>query len=253
MIDVAFIYFRTTTLQHLDQAWYSLSKQDFFGVRSVHFIDNNTPDAPVDIEAVVKRYPLSVPVFLHYEKHGDSTKTHSWSINEACRQVSAPWMFFTRSDYLLDFDCLRRFKREVDHRGGNWRGFVTSHCYQMGCDAQLSNTDVFVDLDAKYPTWRTEGPQQFVGKEPAALFHSTDSDAGVWMTSPAWIKQVGGANEQMTSWGYQQSIMQRALRTRAGVEMLAIPEYLFFHLHHAAPRDFAQAQHEYDRFGGNVY
>ena len=71
-----------------------------------------------------------------------------------------------------------------------------------------------------------EGPQQFVGKEPAALFHSTESDAGVWLTSPAWIREVGGANERMMSWGFQQSVMQRALRWKAKVEMLAIPEYL---------------------------
>lgn len=252
MIEIVFVYFRTTTLQHLDNAWYSLSQQDFTDVTAVQFLDNNTPDDPTAIAEVLHRYPIPVPVTLHHAKHGDPTRTHAWSVNEACRLVSAPLMFFTRSDYILAFDCLHKFREGFAQNGPEWRGFVTSWCYQMGCDDSLSNTDVYIDLNAKYPTWRDVGPAIFDGQEPAARFKHSGEDAGVWMTNPARIIELGGANEKLIAWGFQQSALQRSLRYKLGVEMTMLHDWLFYHQHHAAPRDVDQAMLEYSNYGQGV-
>lgn len=244
MIGAAFIHFRTLTLDHLDAAWFTLAKQDFTGVSHVVFLDNNTDHDPAAIVEVLDRYPIPVPRILCFNKHGVTTRTQSWSVNEACRLVQADWVFLTRSDFLLDYNCLGRFRRERDSRPG-WRGMVTSYCHQMGYDAQLSNTDALAPYTLPEAAWRKapRGPASLVGQVPAYYFHTTDQDAGVWLLRKSLWAQVGGLNERMVSWGFQQQVFQRALR-EAGTQIVNVPEYLFHHQHHYAIRDFAKANEE---------
>ena len=248
MIGVGFIHFRTLTQDHLDAAWFTLSRQDFTDVAHVVFLDNNTGDDPAAITAVLDRYPLPVPRILCFSKHGVPTRTQSWSVNEVARLVQAEWLFLTRTDFLLDDDCLRRFRMKRDNREDSWRGFVTSYCHQMGYDDALSNTDALAPHSYPEAAWRTDprGVASLVGQVPACYFHATDQDAGVWLTRRALVQEVGGLNERMVSWGYQQQAFQRALR-RHHVEIVNIHEYLFHHQHHAAPRDFTRA-HEESRY-----
>lgn len=248
-IGVAFVHFRTTTLDHLDAAWFTLAQQTSWdGVREVVVLDNNTADAPDAIERVLSRYAVPVPVSLVSVKHGDPTRTHSWSVNECCRRIATPWVFFTRTDFLLDPTCLARFRALRDERlarNPQWPGLVTSWCHQMGYDAALSNTDALAPHSHPDAPWRTDpdGPRVLIGHVPACYFHDADKDAGVWLTRRALWAASGGLNERMSSWGFQQQVWQRRL-LRLGTEICQIPEYLFHHQHHAAPRDFAQAAHE---------
>jgi|OpeIllAssembly_1097287.scaffolds.fasta_scaffold00023_4 hypothetical protein len=246
MIGIGFIHFRTCELAHLDAAWFTLSKQDFTDVGHVVFLDNNTAHDPEDIVRVLDRYPIPVPRILCFSKHGLNTRTQSWSVNEVCRLVQAEWVFITRTDFLLNYDCLRRFRLKRDNREDSWRGFVTSYCHQMGYDAALSNTDALAPHSFPDAPWRTDphGPAILVGKEPAHYFHSTDKDAGVWLTRRSMVFEAGGLNEQMVSWGFQQQAFQRALRHKTGAEIVNVPEYLFHHQHHYAVRDFNQAHAE---------
>lgn len=247
MIDIAFIFFRTLRLEHLDAAWYSLSRQDFTGVQSVQFLDNNTEYTEAEIEAVLVRYPLPVPLVIHYAKHGDPTKTQSWSCNKAVSLCSADWVFLMRADFLIDDDCLARFveSRDLFSMMSGDRSFVTSWCQQMGYDDALSNTDALAAYTLPDAPWRTDpkGLKGLVGTVPSHMFQSTDKDAGVWLIKRELVSEVGGLNERMSSWGYQQQVFQRALM-RAGVQIIVIPDYLFHHQHHYAVRDFEQAARE---------
>jgi len=156
MISLCFVHFRTLSLQHLDAAWFSLSKQDFTGVQEVCFLDNNTDDSPAAITAVLDRYPLPVPVFTRFAKHGDPTRTQSWSVNSVCQWAGGPWLFFTRSDYILAFDCLQKMRDQILLRP-TWdhRRFVSGWCWQMGADEALTNAETFVDVE-RYG-WRERG------------------------------------------------------------------------------------------------
>lgn len=110
----------------------------------VVFLDNNTTDDPEAIVRVLDRHPIPVPRILCFSKHGVKTRTQSWSVNEACRLVQADWVFITRTDFLLNYDCLRRLRLKRDAKltsDPRWRGFVTSYCHQMGYDAEMSNAD----------------------------------------------------------------------------------------------------------------
>jgi len=252
-ITLGFVYFRTTSLAHLDAAWFTVSRlAGLDAVAGAYILDNNTDDAPAEIQQVIDRYPVPFPVTVDYAKHGVSRRTHSWSVNRVLSEVTTPWVFFTRSDFLLDPTCLHTFRQTRDsrlERNPQWRGLVTSYCHQMGYDAALSNTDALAPHSLPDAPWRLQpdGLRGLVGSVPACRFHDADKDAGVWLTSTEVWRTSGGLNEKLVSWGYQQSLWQDALK-RHGVEMVQIPDYLFHHQHHAAPRDPRQAALEVQRW-----
>lgn len=245
MIDVAFIFFRTLRLEHLDAAWFTLSRQDFTDVGRVIVIDNNTEYSPAEIEAVLDRYPIPVPRILSYQKHGDRTKTQSWSCNLAARTATNEWLFLTRADFLLNPECLTMLRNERDQYGAG-RMFITSWCHQMAYDNQLSNTDALAPYSLPDAAWRTDllGPRGLVGQVPGVYFQETHVDAGVWLIRRSLVDEAGGLNERMVSWGYQQQVFQRRLRDSMNVDIRVIPDYLFHHQHHAAPRNVMVANAE---------
>lgn len=248
MIDICFVFFRTTNLAHLDAAWYTLSKQSFLGVQSVIFLDNNTEFPLKDIQGVLSRYPIPVPLILCHAKHGDLNKTQSWSVNYSTMTLArGPAVFFTRSDYLLSYNCLEKMRDTYLAVGGDRGGkrFVTSHCHQMGYDAQLSNTDALADYSLPGAPWRTDprGPDSLFGVVHGLQFKSTEVDAGVWLTSKAVMQDGNGLNEKLVAWGYQQQDFQRRIQ-RGGTEVHVIDDFLFHHQHHWAPRDFDLAARE---------
>lgn len=244
-IDICFVHFRGLSLAHLDAAWYSLSKQDFSNVAAVRFLDNNSADSPEDIAIVLNRHPVS-SVNVDYAKHSDPRRTHSWSVNHVTRSVPADhWIFFTRSDYILSFDCLARLRSAAEDP----RLFLSGWCWQMAYDREARNIDALVDIE-QYG-WRDKGMPALLQHPYAFAFQETHLDAGVWLTSKRNILRVGGMNEGLTSWGYQQSTFQRAL-VNAGAVCRTLPEYLFAHQHHYAERNFQRAREEYDSFGRGV-
>lgn len=249
-IDIALVYFRTCYLAHLDAALYSLAQQDLHDVARILVLDNNTPDAASAIDRVVfeRLREVTCPIDVHHSKHGDPTRTQSWSVNWALRCVDAAWLFFTRADFLLAPECLAAFREVRDDHPPDWRGFVTSWCYQMGYDNQLSNTDALAPYSLPDAPWRThpEGATSLIGQVPAHLFQSTQLDAGVWLTRPADLRAIGGLNEAMTSWGFQQQEAQRGLR-RTGVEIVNLREYFYMHQHHYGDRNFQRAHEEHQQ------
>lgn len=248
VVSVCFVHFNGgLNLQHLDAAWYSLSKQDFTGVNGVYFLDNNSPQTEEEICGVIDRYPLPVSVREVFNKHGDATKTQSWSVNSVCQWAAGPWIFFMRSDYILSFDCLARMRDEVLGRP-TWdqRRFVSGWCWQMAYDREARNVPDNIDIE-QYG-WRERGMPALLEHPYGFKFHETDQDAGCWFTSKDFMAEAGWMNEGLVSWGYQQSTFQRAMRN-LGISTSAIQDYLFAHQHHYAVRDFDKAQREYQQHG----
>ena len=249
-VSLCFVFFKTLDLRHLDAAWYSVAQQDFSTVNKVYFLDNDTPEDLFAIQEVLSRYPIPVPLVFCSSKHGQADRTQSWSVNHVCQLAEGPWLFFTRADYILDFRALQRmtFKAKTDESAG-LKPFVSGHCWQMAYDREAANLHAYVDIE-QYG-WRERGMEALLEHPYGFRFHETDQDAGVWCTQKAYMADAGWLNEQLVSWGYQQSVWQRDLRNKAGVTCSAIPDYLFAHQHHWAPRDFVKARSEYAQFGGN--
>lgn len=250
--DLGFVFFRTTDLYHLDAAWFTLARQNFTHVERVIFINNNTQFDTLEIEHVLSRYRLPVRLDIHHELHRDSKKTHSWSVNRFIELSSTPWIFFARSDYLLNYDLLTEFWKEKERRqqlNPTWRGLITSYCHQMGYDSGLSNTDALAPYSLPGAEWRMmlEGPKFLFGKVPANYFESSGVDAGVFLTQRMNFTEIGGMNENLVNWGFNQQEAQGLMQGR-GVEMVALKEYLYHHQHHYAPRDFQVANSEHEQF-----
>lgn len=247
-VDVCFVHFRTLNLLHLDAAWFSLSKQDFSLVNCVFFLDNNTPDSVESILEVLDRHPIPVPLYFCSDKHGNLNRTQSWSVNRVCKAAFGPWIFFTRSDYILSFDCMSRMMAAsypTLSTGG--KPFVSGWCWQMAYDREAKNIDAHVDIE-QYG-WREEGMPALLQHPYAFRFHETDQDAGVWLTKKEYLEKVGWMNEGLISWGYQQSEFQRLLRNRVGVSCISVLDYLFAHQHHYADRNFDRASLEWQKHG----
>lgn len=251
-LDIGFNFFGSTTLRHLDAAWYSLTQQDFTGVRGVHVLDNNTKYPEAAIRAVLDRYPLPVPVALYSVKHQDPTRAHSWSVNTLCRDLMPPdtdWIFWTRSDYLLEFACLSQWRQGAEeHLAAHPQDklFVSSYCHLIAYNfAEQVGRQQKVDIE-KYP-WRRKGPYILIGRVPGHPHQNTASDAGVWLTRRAYLAAAGWMDETMSSWGFQQSVFQLKLHHEQGVHMLIAGEYFFHHMEHPVPRDKAKAVQEFER------
>ena len=253
MISICFVHFDGgLDLRHLDAAWFSLSKQDFTGVNQVCFFDNNSPDSIDAIAAVLYRYPMPVPVHYEFAKHGDATKTQSWSVNHVCDTAKGPQILFTRSDYILDFTTVARFRHVSENLPFNARqtAFITSYAYHMAFD-ERGDQRIVGFRDIEQYGWREHGPQVLLEKVNGWKVDSSHLDAGVWLTQKALWALVGGLDERLSAWGYQQTVFQRAL-AQVGVHFPVLPEYLFFHQHHAAPRSYDVAKVELAEIGLSV-
>lgn len=236
MITICFTYFRNLSLANLAAALYSVRQQDFSFVKSIVVVDNSTEDSAGAITDIIDLLKFPVPVQFLSFKHGDSSKTHAWSTNVAVRQAHTPWVFFTRADYLLDFNALEKFS-EIARTGHDQDVFITSH----GCHLQ---EDVLV---CEATAWRQAGPRIFHG----VIFDYTSIDSGVWMTQKSTFDAVGGLDERLTAWGHAQTHFQHKLY-KAGVEFARIPEVLFYHPLHAGPRDLALAHQQLQDIGVDI-
>jgi hypothetical protein len=146
-------------------------------------------------------------------------------------EVQSPWVLFTRADYLLDFDVVKKFAAVAQAAG-----FVTSNGCHLG-----------IGIDACERTdWRRTGPQ-FQG----TTFDYTVVDAGVWMAKKESFDLVGGLDESLTAWGHAQTHFQHKLHT-SGVEFVRIPETLFWHPAHGGEKDITVAHQQLIAVGGDL-
>lgn len=230
-ITIGFTYFKSLTLAHLEAALYSVSRQDFSRVERVVVLDNDTLDTVEQIQGVIDGMRFPVPVALTSCKHGDASRRQSWSTNATVILANTPWVFYTRADYVLDFDILRRFVEVID-RKPDWNGFVVSN----GC---------FLHNEIG-SAWRETGPR-FTG----TVYDYTIIDSGVWMARLDAYNSVGGFDENLTAWGHQQTHFQWKMH-KAGVEFVRIPEVLFYHLNHGGDKDITLAHQQARELGLNV-
>ncbi len=238
MITICLAYFKSLTLANLAAALYSVKQQDLACVERILVFDNDTQDSLYDVNSVVNELQFSIPVVVVSVKHGDATKTHAWSTNQAVNLVSTPWVLFTRADYILSFGLVRKFldvKRSYPHE---WNGFVTSN----GC--HLQHTVEECELTG----WRTFGPR-ILGENGA--FDYTLIDSGVWMARPTAFDAVDGLDERLTAWGHAQTDFQYRLY-KSGVDFVRIPEVLFWHPHHGGAKDIDLAHRQLAGVGVNL-
>ncbi len=240
MITICLIYFKSLTLKNLDAALYSIRQQDLSNVRDIVLVDNDTDDNPNDIAKVVSRHLFPIHVNLYSYKHGVSTRTHSWSSNIAISKVYSPWVFFTRADYVLDFDIVKKFSLVAAEYREHWPGFITSN----GC--HLSD-----DIAAcERQPWREQGTTVLRNLH-GVQFDYTIIDAGVWMAQRASVVFVGGLDESLSAWGHAQTEFQARLH-KSGVEFVRVPEVLFWHPMHGGQRDIALANEQLGALGVDV-
>lgn len=235
MIDVSICltYFKSLELTNLRAALYSVSRQDLSRVKEIIIVDNDTEASEVDIQTMLRQLAFPVPVLLRVARHRDVTKTHSWSTNEAVRLSTSPWVLFTRGDYLLDFETLSKSLAVVDSRPENWDGFVTGNGYHL---------HVSID-ECEATEWRQQGLGLLRITKPGVEFDYTRIDSGVWLARRSAFDRVGGLDEQLTAWGHAQTHFQHKLYA-TGTEFVRIPEVLFYHPLHGAPRDIELAHRQ---------
>ena len=228
MMTICFVYFRSLAMAHLRASLFSLRQQDFTQVEKIIILDNNTDDSTTDIYSAAHEYEFPVPIVFYSAKHKDTTKTHAWSTNAVVRQAFTPWVFFTRADYLLSFDIVKRFASIAGGYPNDWNGFVTSDGSYVGALQECERT-----------TWRENGPGVIQG----TTYNHTVIDAGVWLGRSQSFTQVGGLDEHLTAWGHAQTHFQWKLY-KTGTEFIRIPEVLFYHLDHGGDKDIVLANQQ---------
>lgn len=236
-VTVCFTYFRSLSLKNLEASLFSVRQQDMSNVECVIVVDNDTEDSTESIQAVINALEFPVMVRLLSFKHGDPLRTHAWSTNMAVRVATTPWILFSRADYLLSFNLLQKFTSAVVVD----KGFITSN----GCHLSV---DV---LTCEQSSWRVAGLGA-LRNLPGVEFDYTCIDAGVWMIRRSCFDDVDGLDETLTAWGHAQTHFQWKLH-KAGVGFVRIPETLFYHPHHAAPRDIELAHQQLRDRGIDLY
>lgn len=240
-VTVCLTYFKSLELDNLRAALYSLRKQAFRDSwRELVVVDNDTKDTQPEIAACINELAFDIPTRLLSYKHGDDSRTHSWSTNMAVRATSTNWVFYTRADYVLDFGFVARCQSQVATRHKGWDGFVTGDCYQLHVPVQR----------CEQTAWRHNGPHQ-LRELPGVVAAHTAIDTGVWMTTRAAFEKVGGLEETLTAWGHAQTHFQWKLH-RAGTETHRFAEVLYYHPHHGGPRDLSVATAQLAQHGIDI-
>jgi len=234
-VTICFTHFKSLTLANLAAALYSVRRQDFSRVQELIVFDNDSHEHINDIRQTVDDLSFPVPVSVHSDKHGVATRKQSWSTNATVRLASAPWVFYTRSDYLLAFDMVRRFTDIVEGKPTDWNGFVVSNGVFLGDGIEA----------IERTGWRQDGPVILRGVE----YDYTVVDSGVWMARRSAFDAVGGFPEDLPAWGHAQTLWEWKM-FQSGVEFVRIPTVLFWHPGHGAERDIDLAHKELKELGG---
>lgn len=238
-ITICFTYFKSLTLENLAASLYSVRQQDFSHVESLIVVDNDTDDKAQDIEDVITSLEFPVPYqFISY-KHGNLSRTHSWSTNIAVTAAETPWVFFTRADYLLDSRTLSKFVERIgENQPSNWSNpltayrFITSHLYHLHRDI----------TECEKTSWRENGAY-VLRHLPGSEERYTEIDSGVWLLQKSAFDAVFGMDERLSAWGHAQTHFQHKLY-KQGTIFIRVPEVLFYHPLHGGPRDLGLAHQQ---------
>jgi len=234
---ICFIYFKSLTLVNLAASLYALRQQDFSQVQEVIVLDNNTLDTWENIHGAIDEQAFPVPVRLLSYKHGDESKTHAWSSNAVIREVSTPWLLFTRADYILDFNLVSKMAVARAENPPGWDGFIVPNGYHLA-------EDVF---SCEGTTWRRDGAGVLRGQAGVEYDYGV-VDSGVWMGRRDSWERVGGLDEALVAWGHAQTCFQFKLY-EAGVMFHHVPEVLTYHPRHEAERDLELAHQQVKDLG----
>lgn len=238
-ITVCFVYFKSLSLANLEASLYALARQDMTQVEAIVVLDNDTEDSEESIQRVIDSVPFSAPINLLSAKHGKAERTHSWSTNIAVRAAFTPWVLFTRADYLLEFGAVEKMVEVLSSKPESWNGFITGNVYHLAQDIGVCNRTEWRQ--------RANALRELSGSEE----QYTSIDSGVWLMRRSAFEQVEGLNETLTAWGHAQTHFQYKLH-QAGVEFVRIPEVLFYHPQHAAPRDIVLANEQLESLGVDI-
>lgn len=230
-----FSFFRTLDLDHLERSLYSLSKQTV-QPRKLIFFDNNSPWRESDIRHIICQHYGRESWELYFAKHGNNNKTLSWANNQAIRLCETETFMFCRADFIYDFNFCERMLQAYN---GNPMNYATSWMYQMNYTLPDSDT---VDLESF--NWR-EDPKDLLANTRGSLEEkATHCDGPSFCTSKKAMEAGGWYDETLIGWGFDQQDLQRFM-VRNGVQMVVIPEFLYFHMQHgvdAGQRDLDRAK-----------
>ena len=235
MITICMTHFKSLALSNFAAALYSVRWQALSKVSEIVIVDNDSQDSAHELRTIADALAFPVPVRIYSFKHGDATKTHSWSTNKAVSLATSELVLFTRSDYLLDFDVMHQFVSNWDYPR-----FVTS-------DGRHLHVPI---ADVEKTSWRENGLKALDALH-GTTFDYTVIDTGVWMTSKVVFDAVGGLDEKLTAWGHAQTDFQYRLY-KSGVQFVRVPEVLFQHPHHGGDKDINVAHAQLAMKGGNL-
>lgn len=240
-VTVCMTYFQSLSVDNLYASLQSLrGLENLEEIREILLLDNNTgtPEALLQTMVDELRFPISVRLLQFV--HGDSERTHAWSTNMVVNYAVSDWIFFTRADYMLDTGILRKFLGVISDRSEDWNGFLSGYVYHLHVD---------VGRVQQMP-WREHGIQQ-LRMLPGNEDRYMSIDAGVWMLRRSAFFGVGGLEERLSAWGHAQTHFQWKLYA-TGTEFVIIPEVLFYHPLHAAPRDITVAHEQLAAIGVDI-
>ena len=237
MLSIAFTFYPTLDLEHLERSIYSLSRQTALDrVGELVFVDNNTDFTEDQIRDVVEPYFQEPFVDYHFLKHGDSTRQECWSANYAIEHCENERYVYTHGDLILTEDAIEKMD---DACVGN--ALVTGWIYLLNhpmAEQTMDDPPSYDDFD-----WR-ENTRNLLAYPVSKEFKDAVLAPTLYIcTRSAW-DAAGRYDEAMVHWGVQQSVFLRHLQ-RQGTRIVEIPESLCFHMEHPADRDAKRAMAEY--------
>ena len=227
--SLAYTFFRSLTLDHLERSLYSVARQTAQPDELV-FFDNNTDYTPEHIKAVIARHFDLGRWTMHFEKHGDPAKTTaSWGQNRAIERCEHEFFVLGKADLIYDF---RFFEWLIAAQQGVPRRLSTTWVYQMGYFSQAAHGSVDHAADLEPLGWREDPRRLLANRAPGWGEHKeTQHDAPSFMTSKTAMAAAGWYDETLTKWGYWQQGLQHMMLV-GQTEFKVVPEWGQFHMMH---------------------
>ena len=245
--SLAYTFFQTLSLGHLERSLYSISRQTKLPDDMVFFDNNTTFSEDVIKLTVAKHFNLSQWRF-YFSKHGDTRKTSaSWSQNQAIKLTVNDVLILARADIIYEFSCFGALLKEFSlhsNNGINPLHFVTCHVKHMDYfnkSYTFETADDAADLEPL--KWRDD--VQRLTATTGRNFTETHLDAVSFCTTKAAMAAVDWYDESLQSWGMWQQSLQMDMREK-GIATHVIPETLMFHMQHGADRNTARAMNEFN-------
>lgn len=251
--SLAYTFFRSLSLAHLERSIFSLSKQTLQPDELI-FFENNTEYSEETIKDIVAQHFDLARWKFSFNKHGDPKKTTaSWCQNRAIELASNEVFILGKADLIYSFDCNERLVETFkyhSHYGNDPMHFTTSHLMQMGYLSAAPHETVDHAADLEPLNWR-EDPKRLHANSKHSQYHTqTQGDAAHFCTTKTAMNAAGWYDENLLGWSLWQPDLQSQMQKR-GVSFHVIPECLAFHMLHKIPvedgeRDLGRAHQIYN-------